>query len=81
MISYDILIYTTGVSTRFGWKNWWIPPAFSQADTSGEGRMSFTEFLGLARDLEDGVRKEKSRKEIQLLGEVLHDTKMIQRWC
>jgi hypothetical protein len=41
--------------------------------------MSFTEFLGLARDLEDGVRKEKSRKEIQLLGEVLHDTKMIQR--
>lgn len=41
-----------------------------EADTSGEGRMSFTEFLGLARDLEDGVRKEKSRKEQQALDQL-----------
>lgn len=41
-----------------------------EADTSGEGRMSFNEFLSLARDLEDGVRKEKNRKEQQALDQL-----------
>eukprot|EP00435_Cladocopium_sp_Y103_P035845 s1269_g9.t1 len=41
-----------------------------EADTSGEGKMSFTEFLALARDLEDGVRKEKTRKEQQALDQL-----------
>ena len=75
---YGDLIYTSSISTDLdGFR--WIFSTFAlawrlaQADTSGEGRMSFTEFLALARDLEDGVRKEKSRKE-SLLGELWHDT-------
>lgn len=32
---------------------------------SGEGKMNFTEFLALARDLDDGLKREKANKDSQ----------------